>query len=135
VPARLVAFWNGKGTSTPFTTLDSTGFVLNLANANYSYGYIFVGQEPIDIKNLPSSPQITAMPPPANNTGLTAVFLPLFAIGDTLKDVSVYNTWGTLETSLAGTALTTAPLTRLSARGTYDRATNTFTAETINFLN
>jgi hypothetical protein len=36
---------------------------------------------------------------------------------------------------LAGTALTTGPLTRLDARGTYDRTTNTFTAETINFLN
>jgi hypothetical protein len=135
VPARLNAYWSGTGTSKPFATLNSTGFVLDLTNTSLQSAYIYIGQEPLDLKFQAPNMQIVAMPPPVNNTGLPAVFLPLFAIGDTLKDVSVYNTWGTLEALLAGTALTTSPLTRLDARGTYDRATNTFTAETINFLN
>lgn len=133
-PARLNVYWTGTGTSKPFATLNGSGFVLDLNNASLQSAYIYIGQESLDLKFQAPNMQILAMPPPANNTGLPAVFLPLFSIGSTLKNVSVYNTWGTLEALLAGSTLTTTPLVRLDARGTYDRATNTFTAETINFL-
>ena len=134
-PARLVAYWSGTGTSKPFSTLNASGFVLDLTNTSLESAYIYIGQEALYLKFQPANMQVLAMPPPANTTGLPAVFLPLFSIGNTLKNVSVYNTWGTLEALLAGSTLTTTPLLRLDARGSYDPATNTFTAETINFLN
>jgi hypothetical protein len=67
---------------------------------------------------------------------LPPVFLPLFSIGNTANGVSCFNTFSTfvsqLKTDFA--AATPSSMAAFIAHGTYDRATNTFTANAINVV-
>jgi hypothetical protein len=64
---------------------------------------------------------------------LPSVFMPLFGTGNTLTTINVVGTWATFETTLS--SLSSAPVLKMDARGTYNPTTNTFSAATINFVN
>jgi hypothetical protein len=147
-PASLRVVWTGTGTSTPFTGLSGTGFAIDLANANYGSGEIRIGPESIDLKSLAASPQVIATVAAAATTAtapgtgavpqsLTPVFLPEYSFGNPLAvapaGISVFSAFGTFATGLT-TALATTPAVQLEARGTFDRATNTFTAMSVNVV-
>jgi hypothetical protein len=147
VPASLRVVWASPGTSAPFSSLTSTGFSVNLASSNFSSGVIRIGPESIDLTTLAASPTIVATAPPAPVTAtasapgsvqqtLPPLFLPSYSYGDptgvastTTPDVgvNVFSLFATFEAGLT-TALSSTPALQLEARGTYNRATNTFTA-------
>ena len=109
---------------------------IDLANAKFSTGVIRIGPESIDLKTLPASPQIV-LQAGTGAAGLPAVFTPLFSFGNPLAvapaGISVFSVFGTFETGLT-TALATTPALQFEARGTYDRATNTFSASSVNVV-
>jgi hypothetical protein len=122
---------------------------IDLANANFSSGIIRIGPESIDMTSLPASPQIIAtVPPPSTpaNAGvagsvavtLPPVFLPEYSYGvptavAPAPGINVFSVFSTFATGLT-TALATTPALQFEARGTYDRATNTFTAISVNVV-
>ena len=134
MPARMVVTWSGAGSTAPFTSLTAAGFVLNLADAHLASAVLRFGAASIDMHTLTASPEVvpqTATPPAA--AGLPSIFIPLFGTGNTATAVNVVSTWAAFETSLGN--LASAPVLRMDARGTYNPATNTFSAATINFVN
>jgi hypothetical protein len=108
---------------------------------------INIGAEVIDLTTLPAGtpvivPQIVPPPPlpiKVATTNITEaqlppVFLPLFSVGSTSSGIYCYNSFTTFTTALQNdfSAATPAAMFKLDARGTYNRATNTFTAAAIN---
>lgn len=151
-PASMRVYWTGTGTSTPFSTLTPTGttmgMTIDLTNPNFSSGTIRIGPESIDMTLLPASPQIIAtVPPPSTpaNAGVTGsievtlppVFLPEYSYGVPAAvapaGINVFSVFGTFAAGLT-TALATTPAVQFEARGTYDRATNTFNAISVNVV-
>jgi hypothetical protein len=151
VPADMVVTYatSTLNNASAFTTLDAVaGLSLNLGDSLLRSAQITVGAEVIDVTKLPASPTIvgapfTPAPPPIKvpTVNLTAadlppVFLPLFSIGNTANGVSCFNTFSTfvsqLKTDFA--AATPSSMAAFTAHGTYDRATNTFTANAINVV-
>ena len=141
VPAQLIVDWTTAGTLTPFSTLTDAGLSIDLASTNFKAGVIRIGSEIIDLKALPATPQIVPTPTPAPpaTAGLPNVFLPLFAIGNlTAADtttVTVYNTFADFVTQLPKSIVAATPAQHVVASGTYNRASNTFTATTIDVVN
>jgi hypothetical protein len=134
VQATLLMSWSGTGTTTPFSALDASGMTVNTGNAAFAGGQIQIGAETINVAALPASPSIVPQGVPAPpGDGTPDVFLPLFALGSTANGINVYNTYATFVSKIQSTASTA--VLRLSARGTYNRATNTFTAAVINVFN
>jgi hypothetical protein len=110
---------------------------------------ITIGAEVIDLTTLPAAPLIVPValtsptPPPITvpTLNLTAadlppVFLPLFSIGNTANGISCFNIYSAFVTQLNAdfAAATPASVAGIDAHGTYNRATNTFTANTINVV-
>ncbi len=135
VPATLLVKWS-SGTLAPFSSLTDTGMSIDLSNASLVSAIIRVGPESIDITTLAASPQIVPQAAVPSGTGLPDIFMPLFGVGSTANGISVFNTYSSfvtqLNTTFTGTSATAAVL--LDARGTYNRATNTFSAATINVV-
>jgi hypothetical protein len=139
--------WSSPGTSAPFATLTAAGMTIDLHSANLASAVIRIGPESIDMTTLPASPQIIPTAPPAlvttntNSPGsipvtLPPVFLPAYTYGNPLAvspapGVIMASTFSTFATGVSG-ALPTTPALAFDARGTYDRATNTFTAVSVN---
>ena len=136
MPASLQVHWTGTGTSTPFSTLSASGMAIDLGNANFSTGVIRIGPESIALTALAASPQIVPQTG-TGSAGLPAIFTPLFSYGDPSAvapgGVSVFSAFATFATDLT-TALATAQAVQLEARGTYNRATNTFSASSVNVV-
>ena len=148
IPASLRVYWTSPGTSAPFSALNASGMTIDLSNASFSSGVIRIGPESIDITTLPASPQIlpTATPTPVttntNTPGsipvtLPPVFLPEYSYGDPTAvapaGVNVFNVFSTFASGLPA-ALATTPALQFEARGTYDRASNTFNAISVNVV-
>jgi Domain of unknown function (DUF4382) len=145
MPASLQVKWTSPGTATPFTALTATGMSIDLANASLASAVIRIGAENIDLVALGASPQI--VPQAGTGTaGLPAVYTPAFAYGNPTVavasgsafvaapgGVSVFSVFGTFATGLTA-ALPTAPALQFEARGTYDRASNTFSASSVNVV-
>jgi hypothetical protein len=141
--ATLLVTWTGTGTAAPFATLTSSGLTVDRGNAAFGSGQIRIGAESIDITTLSASPQIIPQvpagvpPPPA---GAPPVFQPLFAVGpgalSTASGVPIlsFNGFGPFVTQLNTTFAAPTPATKLVARGIYDRASNIFTASSINVV-
>jgi hypothetical protein len=135
VPAVLFVTWTAAGSTAPFSALDGTGMTVDLSSTAFVKGVINIGAEQVDVTTLPASPQIVPLAVPAAPAdGTPNVFLPLFSLGSTAVSISVYNTYATFVTAIQSSAAT-APVVKLSARGTYDRASNIFTAASINLFN
>jgi hypothetical protein len=139
VPATLVVTWTGSGTAAPFATLTSTGLSIDLANAAFGSGQLRIGAETIDITTLGGSPSIVpAVAVPAAN-GLP-LFVPVFSVGAGATaeaagaPIQSYNGFGPFVTQLTTTFATPTRATKFVARGLYGRASNTFTASSIDVV-
>jgi hypothetical protein len=139
VPASLQVQWTGTGTTTPFSVLSSTGLSINLANASIGTAVIRVGPESIALTSLPASPAFTVVPQAAIASSVPGVFIftPRFSYGDPTAvapaGIHVFSAFGTFATDLT-TALATTPALQLEAHGTYNRATNTFSASSVDVV-
>jgi hypothetical protein len=130
----MIVTWTGTGTTAPFSTLTASGLTINLSNASFGTGVIRIGQESIDITTLAATPSIvSAAPIPPPSPGLSALLLPLFSVGNTVAGISSFNTLAAYVTQL-NTTLATVPALKFTAGGVYNRATNIFTATTINVV-
>ena len=111
-PADLVVEWgNGAGTTAPFTSYDTASLALNLANADLAE--VLVGPYPI---SLSGTPAITI-------SGGTQ-----FAIGNSTNGVSMFSTSSAFVSDLGTSLNGSTSVFRVVAVGSYDSATNTFTA-------
>jgi hypothetical protein len=140
VPASLQVTWTSAGTLEPFATLTNAGLTIDLSNEDYSSGVIRIGPESIDLKSLPASPTIVPIVPPPASAGLPPVFLPAFAIGNLTStadttSVAVFNTYAAFVTQLPLSIVTATPAYQFVATGLFDRATNTFTASSMDVVN
>jgi hypothetical protein len=145
IPASMRVTWNSPGTTTPFNGLTTTPTV-NLAGI--ASAVIRIGSESIDMTTLPASPTIVATTAPAPVTAtatavgslpqtLPPVFLPDYSFGNPFATapagINVYSAFATFASNLT-TAVATTPALQLEARGTYNRATNTFTAISVSVV-
>jgi hypothetical protein len=136
VPASLQVHWTSTGTKTPFSVLSSTGLSIDLANTSIFSAVIRVGPESIALASLPA---LTVVPQAgiASSPGLPALFTPRFSYGDPTAvapaGIKVFSAFGTFATDLTAALATTSAL-QLEARGTYNRATNTFSASSVDVV-
>ena len=122
----LVVNWVSGGSTAPFSSISSSGLVVNLASAELGTTHeIRTGPASLDLKSLPASPLITT-------TGADQSQLQL-AIGSTTltKGVSVFNSAIPFASAVASTFNGSNKIFRLVAYGQYDSATNTFVASRI----
>lgn len=114
-PASLIVEWSsGSGTTSPFTSSDSTSLVLNLANATTA--------------KVVTGPQTTSL------TGTPAIAISggtQFAIGNASKGVSVFSTSSAFDSNVNSTLNGSTAVFRVVAIGSYDAASNTFTASRV----
>jgi len=137
-PAILEVVWNAAN-KTPFSNLSNSGFSLNLADG--SSGVVRIGPELIDLSTLT---QATLVVP--TTLTVTSTFAPRFTVGDPatatitptvptsttfLQSYSAFSDW----VSKVNSTLTSAvPAVQMTASGIYDRASNTFTATSIDLV-
>jgi hypothetical protein len=147
-PATLIFTYQSSGVTAGFSTLSDAGLALNLGNAKLISAVIRIGAEDIDVTTLPATPTIVPVIVPAPplpikvaTSGLTAAdlpptFLPLFCVGTAANGISCYNTFATFVSTLNTdfTAASPSAMVLFDARGSYNRATNTFTAEAIDVV-
>jgi hypothetical protein len=111
-PADLVVEWNnGSGTTAPFTSYDTSSLTVNLANANPAE--VMIGPESYALSGTPA----------INIAGGTQ-----FAIGNSTNGVSMFSSASAFVSDLGTTLNGSTSVFRVVAVGSYDSATNTFTA-------
>ena len=114
-PADLVIEWNsGSGTTAPFTSEDSSSLVLNLANATTA-----------EVVTGPQSTSLTGAP------AITISGATQLAIGNSANGVSMFSTSSPFYTDLSTTLNGSTSVFRVVAVGSYDAASNTFTASRV----
>jgi hypothetical protein len=139
VPASLQVQWKSTGTKTPFSVLSPTGLTIDLANTSIGSAVIRVGPESVALASLPASPQFTVVPQAGIASAVPGVFLftPRFSYGDPTAaapaGIHVFSAFKTFASDLT-TALATTSALQLEARGTYNRATNTFSASSVDVV-
>jgi hypothetical protein len=139
VPATLAVIWTGTGTAAPFATLTATGLTIDLANAAFGSGQLRIGAETVDITTLSATPNIVpgVAAPAANGLPL---FNPRFTVGPgaiseaSTANITSFITFAAFVTQLNTTFAAPTPATQFVARGLYDRASNTFTASSIDVV-
>jgi hypothetical protein len=135
VPATMLVRWTGTGTVAPFATFTTSGLSIDLANAAFASGQIRIGGESLDITTLGGSPQVVPQTAAAPlGAGLVPVFMPLFSVGSPTNGISSFNVYSSFVTLVNTVLATPAPATKFTAVGLYNRATNTFSASTINVV-
>ncbi len=140
VPASLDVVYSAAspGTTTPFSSISSSGLIIDLGNPKLASATISVGPESIDMKSLAASPTIVPNLVPncvAANTGSTAQPCnTLFSNGDTTA-ISEFVDFGAFVSNLGTSITTTAAVVKITATGYFDRSTNTFTANRIDVVN
>jgi sulfur transfer complex TusBCD TusB component (DsrH family) len=138
VPARLQVAWPA-GTTTPFATLTPAGLTIDLANTHLGPAVIEIGAETLQLKSLAASPNIVPQAVPAGTSGLPPVFLPSFALGDlsaaNTTTITVFNSFAPFVTQIPKSIVTATLALQFVAMGVYNRATNTFTASSIDVVN
>jgi hypothetical protein len=123
----LVINWTDGGSTAPFTSVSSTGLVVNLADAKLGTLHeIRTGPAVLDLKSLPASPLITT-------TGAVQSNLQLAIGSSTLTTgISVYNSASAFASAVNSSFKGTNKIFRLVAYGQYDSANNSFVAARIN---
>jgi hypothetical protein len=135
----LAVVWTGTGTAAPFATLTATGLTIDLANAAFGSGQLRIGAETVDITTLGATPNIVpgVAAPAANGLPL---FNPRFTVGPgaiseaSTANITSFITFAAFVTQLNTTFAAPTPATQFVARGLYDRASNTFTASSIDVV-
>jgi hypothetical protein len=132
----------------PFVPFTESALGINLDNNLLTSAQINVGAEVIQLSSLPATPQIVPQivptpPPPITvaTSGLTTAqlpptFLPLFCVGNTVNGILCYNTFAQFQVELQTIfyAATPASVYTVTARGSYNRTTNTFTATAVDVV-
>jgi hypothetical protein len=140
VPATLAVIWTGTGTAAPFTTLTPTGVTIDLTNAAFGSGQLRIGAETVDITTLSASPSIVPGVAAPDPTSALPLYNPRFSVGPgaltsvSTNPIASFNTFAAFVTQLNTTFATPTSATQLVARGLYDRASNTFTASSIDVV-
>jgi hypothetical protein len=120
-PADLIVKWSGgSGTTAPFTSYDSTSLALNLANATTAV--VVVGPQCESGQGCAPGTPLTGTP------AITITGANQFGIGNASNGVSVFSSPGDFATSLSSTLNGSTAVFGVIAVGSYDPATNTFTA-------
>jgi hypothetical protein len=140
-PASLQVLWNNSpGTTVPFVGLTSTGFSIDLSNAQLIAGVIRIGPESIDLKSLPASPQIVPTTLP-----VTATFAPRYTVGNPVTAtttpsvasttaLNMYSSFPDFVAQVNATMTSASPARQFQAQGVYNRTANTFTATSISLV-
>lgn len=140
VPATLAVVWTGTGTAAPFATLTDTGLTIDLTNAAFGSGQLRIGAETVDVTTLSASPTIVPAVAAADPTSGLPLYNPRFSVGPgaiaeaTTANIESFITFAGFVTQLNTTFATPTPATQFVARGTYNRASNTFTASNIDVV-
>ncbi|MHB8816552.1 MAG: hypothetical protein ACYDAE_25270 [Steroidobacteraceae bacterium] len=124
-PADLIVEWPNTGATAPFSSQDSTSLALNLSGN--------------DLAEVVVGPQCaesgaTGCAAPTALTGTPTINISTatqFAIGNATNGISVFSTSSAFVTQLSSTFNGTTAAHRVVAIGTYDSATNTFTANRV----
>jgi hypothetical protein len=137
VPATLAVIWTGTGTTAPFATLTDAGLTIDLTNAAFGSGQLRIGAETVDITTLSATPNIVPAAAAPDPTTALPLFMPRFSVGPgaiseaASNPITSFNGFASFVTQLNTTFATPTPATQFVARGLYDRASNTFTASSI----
>jgi hypothetical protein len=140
VPATLAVIWTGTGTTAPFATLTSTGLTIDLTNPALGSGQLRIGANTINLATLSATPNIVPGVAAPDPTTALPLFNPRFSVGpgadaeNSSTPIASFNTFAAFVTQLNTTFATPIPATQLVARGTYDTASNTFTASSIDVV-
>jgi hypothetical protein len=140
VPATLAVIWTGTGTAAPFSALTSTGLTIDLTNAAFGSGQLRIGAETVDITTLSASPSIVPGVGAPDPTSGLPLYNPRFSVGPgaltsvSTNPIASFNTFAAFVTQLNTTFATPTSATQFVARGLYDRASNTFTASSIDVV-
>jgi hypothetical protein len=134
VAATMIVSWTGLGTVAPFATLTGGGLTIDLSNAAFGSGEIRIGADVIPLTAATPTPQIIPQPPPPVTPGLPPVFLPLFAVGNTITSILSFNSYAEFVTTLNTTFSLGGLATKFTARGVYNPASNVFTAAAIDVV-
>lgn len=136
-PAILQVAWLGN--ATPFATLSDAGFTLNI-NPGGLLAWIRIGPEAIDLVDVPT---VTVIP---TALAVTSTFAPRYSVGNPVTAtitptvtaattaIASYSSFSSWVSQVHSTLSSTSPGVQLTATGIYDRATNTFTATSIDFV-
>ena len=123
-PADLIIEWSGgKGTTAPFTSYDSTSLAVNLANATTAV--VVVGPQCASGSGCSAGTALSGTPAIAIS-GATQ-----FAIGNATNGISVFSTPSGFASNLTSTLNGSTSVFRVVAIGSYNPATNTFTASRV----
>jgi len=110
--ADLIVEWNnGSGTTDPFTSYDTANLTLNLSGTDIAE--VLVGPQPITLSGTPA---------------ITISGGNQFAIGNSTNGISMFSTSSAFVSDLGTTLNGSTSVFRVIAVGSYDSATNTFTA-------
>jgi len=117
---------NGRATK-PFTSISSTGLVVDLANADLgSIHFIRTGPATLDLKSLPQSPLITWVGAPPSQLVLA------IGSGTLTTGISIFNEADEFVSAVNDAFNGSNKIFRLVAYGQYNATTNTFVAARIN---
>ena len=126
----LVVDWANGGSTAPFSSISSSGLVVNLADANLGSGSIHeirTGPASLDLKSLPQSPLITTTGADQSNLQL--------AVGSTTltTGISVFNSAAAFASGVSSAFNGTNKIFRLVAYGQCNNMTtcDTFVASRI----
>jgi hypothetical protein len=124
----LVVDWANGGSTAPFSSISSSGLVVNLADANLGTTHeIRTGPASLDLKSLPQSPLITTTGADQSNLQL--------AVGSTslAKGISVFNSAASFASGVSSAFNGTNKIFRLVAYGQCNNPTtcDTFVASRI----
>jgi hypothetical protein len=138
VPATIAITYAAGGTTAPFSVLTSASMTIDLANAALATEQMRVGAEKIDLKSLSASPTIVPAAAAAAANGLP-LFSPVFTVGagssaGVPTTVSSFNGFAAFVAQLNTTFAAPTPATQVVARGLFNRASNTFTASSIDVV-
>jgi hypothetical protein len=123
-PANLVVEWGGSGTTAPFTSYDGTSLVLNLANA--------VTADVVAGSASGCSGTATAACTPLTGTpAITISGGDQFAVGNSANGISVFSAPSAFAGALTSTLNGSTAVFKVVAIGSYDAASNTFTASRV----
>ena len=124
--AELDIDWSSPGTAQPFKSLTPAGLSLDVTNSSIGNDHeIEMPSNSVDIKSLGTNVSIMG----------TGSAMTLFAINrGNGREVDSFGSFADFEAALAAELNGSATALRLTAEGTYDDSSNTFTAQRITIL-
>ena len=110
--------WKDGGATAPFSAMAATGLVVDKTNTLLGDDAVRIGPQRIDLAALPAGVRIVAAGQSTDS----------FAIGTDQRQVTMYTSFADFVTALTAKLNGSGKLRHLDAQGSYDSASNTFTA-------